>query len=269
MGMFGFGAAAGVEFHRLLLLLIVFYVISVSFSRVVAAAGTNYVEIAMWPTRYFVDRPLGSVGVRPVTFGMLNPLDAVFMTEYNESFMTYAMNDMKVFHSAKLRGTTVVLALAAAAMLMLILAPIGKVWAGHQRGFTGLVDGAYVYGQVPQWEFGDMAQQLQNPKPPDLTGIFSMLAGSGIAVLLAVLPMTVPWWRLSPVGYLISGPGWGLNAVVWANAFVGWIIVSLILHFRGRRLYLRLRPAFIGLFLGDTATILLASAVLLISPAAR
>jgi hypothetical protein len=66
------------------------------------------------------------------------------------------------------------------------------------------------------------------------------------------------------VGFLLVG-GWGINALIWSNAFVGWIIVNVIYRFGGLRLYQGLRPAFIGLFLGGSTATLLSSAVLLLS----
>jgi hypothetical protein len=52
--------------------------------------------------------------------------------------------------------------------------------------------------------------------------------------------------------------------MIWANAFVGWVIVNVIYRTGGLRLYQRLRPIFFGLFLGAITASLVSSAVRLL-----
>ncbi|MCJ7823186.1 MAG: hypothetical protein MUQ26_08965 [Armatimonadetes bacterium] len=253
--------AAGAQVHRLLILLFMFYMTAISLTRVIAAAGTNHVECGP-QVRYLLDHGLGTMGVRPGSYVLMNQMDAVFMTEFKVSFMHYAANDMKVFHASRLRGTSVVLSLAAAVVLMVALGGMGRVWSGYHRGIGTL--SSWTYDSVPRWEWGDMVDQLQNPGQPDAMGIASMLSGALAAGILALLQTHVSWWRLSPVGFLLQG-GWGINALIWANALVGWALVNAIYQFGGLRLYAKLRPSFFGLFLGGTIATLVSSAVLLIT----
>jgi hypothetical protein len=252
--------ATGAQLSRLLILLFMFYTTAISLTRVVAAAGTNHVECGP-PVRVLLDGEFGTFGVRPDTMALLNPLSGAFMTDYSASFMHYAANDMKILHSSRLRGTTTMLALGAAVLLMLALGPVGRVWAGYQHGVAGF--NQWLYSGIPRWEFGSIAD-LQNPQPADTPSILATFSGVVIAIALALLQVNVAWWRLSPVGFLLVG-GAGINSLIWANAFVGWIIVNAIYRFGGLRLYQKLRPAFIGLFLGGSTATLLGSAVLLLS----
>jgi hypothetical protein len=254
--------AAGAQVARLLILLFMFYMTAISLTRVIAAAGTNHVECGP-QVRYLLDDGFGTVGVRPGTFVLFNQMDAIWMTEFKVSFMHYAANDMKVFHSSRLRGTSVVLALFAAVALMVALGPMGRLSALYQHGITASPD-TWTYDGVPRWEFGDMVDKLQNPRGPDQTGIIAMLSGAFVVCALALLQMNVTWWRLSPVGLLLQG-GWGINAVIWANAFVGWAIVNVIYRLGGLHLYQRLRPAFFGLFFGSMVGALVSSAVRLMT----
>lgn len=255
--------AAGAQVHRLLILLFMFYMTAISLARVIAAAGTNHVECGP-QVRYLLDHGLGTLGVRPGSYVLMNQMDAVFMTEFKVSFMHYAANDMKILHASRLRGTSVVLSLAAAVVLMVVLGSVGRVWAGYQQGIGGL--DMWTYDMVPRWEFGDMIGQLANPQAADFTGIAAMLSGAVVVGVLSMLQMHIAWWRLSPVGFLLQG-GWGINALIWANALVGWVIVNAIYRLGGLRLYAKVRPAFFGLFLGGTMAMLIGSAVLLISGA--
>jgi hypothetical protein len=265
LGLCAIAHAAGAQISRLLILMFMFYMTALSLTRVIAAAGTNHVECGP-QVRYLLDSGLGNIGARPGTFALLNPMDAVFMTEFKVSFMHYIANDMKILHASRLRGTSVVLALAAAVVLMVALGPLGRVWSGYQRGVAGL--GSWVYDSVPRWEYGDMVDMLQNPQGADRMGILGMLSGVAVVCGLALLQMHVSWWRLSPVGFLLQG-GWGINAVIWANALVGWAIVNVIYRFGGLRLYQRLRPGFFGLFLGQAAATFISSLLLLAAGGAR
>jgi hypothetical protein len=253
--------AAGVQLPRLLVLLFMFYTTAISLTRVVAAAGTNHVECGP-PVRVLLDGGFGTRGVRPRTLAFLNMLNGAFMTDYSASFMQQVANDTKIVHAVRLRGTSVVLALAAAVLLMVVLGPPGRVWAGYQQGMAGL--NQWIHTSIPRWEFGSVAEQLQTPAPANVRSIIATLSGVVIACALAVLQAQVSWWRLSPVGFLLQG-GWGINALLWSNALVGWIVVNVTFRAGGLRLYRRLRPAFIGLFLGGAVATLLTSAVLLLS----
>jgi hypothetical protein len=252
---------AGAQVSRLMLLLFVFYTTALSLTRVIAAAGTNHVECGP-QMRYLLDYGLGTRGVRPGSHMLLNQMDAIFMTEFKVSFMHYAANDMKIFHASKLRGSSVVTALAAAVLLMLVMGSMGRVYSGYHRGIGSF--GGWTYDAVPRWEWGDMADQLANSQGPNPTGIVAMISGAGIATGLSLLQTHVTWWRLSPVGFLLQG-GWGINALIWANALVGWLVVTLIYRFGGLRLYRQVRPAFLGLFLGSVASLLLSNGIRLIA----
>jgi hypothetical protein len=257
VGLSAFARAAGAQPGRLLALLFLYYTTALSLTRVIAAAGTNHVECGP-QIRYLLDHGFGTAGAAPATFIVLNQMDAMWMTEFKVAFMHYAANDMKVFHSARVRGTSVVLALAAAVVLATFLSPWGRIYSGYHVGIGSL--GQWVYDSVPRWEFGDMVDQLQNPQRPDPMAIIAMLSGGAVVAGLSALQMQLAWWRLSPVGFLLQG-GWGINAVIWANALVGWVAVNVIYRTGGLRLYQQLRPSFFGLFLGAMTSALLSSAV--------
>jgi len=251
----------GAQLSRLLVLLFMFYMTAISLTRVIAAAGTNHVECGP-QIRYLLDYGLGTRGARPATYVLLNQMDAVFMTEFKVSFMHLAANDMKIFHASRLRGASVVAALGAAVLVMLVVGSLGRVSSGYHRGIGSF--GGWTYDMVPRWEWGDMVDHLSHPQGPNLTGVIAMVSGGAIAGGLSLLQTHVGWWRLSPVGFLLQG-GWGINALIWGNALVGWTLVTLIYRFGGLRLYRQVRPAFFGLFLGSAVATLLDNAVRLVA----
>jgi len=60
------------------------------------------------------------------------------------------------------------------------------------------------------------------------------------------------WWRLSPLGYLF-GSTWTMNHL-WFSVLVGWLLNVLCIWGGGLRYYRRVRPAFVGLVVGEFAT---------------
>ena len=57
------------------------------------------------------------------------------------------------------------------------------------------------------------------------------------------------WWPLHPLGMLLV-PSWAIYNFWW-SIFLGWMIKALILKYGGGTTFRRLRPAFLGLIIGD------------------
>ncbi len=57
------------------------------------------------------------------------------------------------------------------------------------------------------------------------------------------------WWPLHPLGAALS-VSWIL-CVFWFPMLVAWLIKNVITRYGGIKLYLRLRPAFLGLIFGE------------------
>jgi hypothetical protein len=74
--------------------------------------------------------------------------------------------------------------------------------------------------------------------------------GFGVTGLLAFLRLRYSWWPLHPIGFLMIGtfPG----AHLWLSVFIGWLAKSLIVRFGGPSMYLRAKPFFLGLIVGES-----------------
>jgi hypothetical protein len=73
--------------------------------------------------------------------------------------------------------------------------------------------------------------------------------GGVLAGFLWYLCMFFPKWPLHPVGILISTTYYGKEA--WPSIFLGWLTKILLVRFGGSRLYLRAKPFFLGLIVGE------------------
>jgi hypothetical protein len=162
-----------------------------------------------------------------------------------------AMNSYKLLHSAKVRAKAFpwIGLLAVAVILAVGLPAILKVI--YSEGASTLA--RWPFTSYPSWAFGELAATFRSPEMPDNWLRVAILAGAGIMGGLIWLHSRFLWWPVSPVGFLIAS-AYETNRSLWANLFIAWAVTTLIKRYGGLRLYRTLRPAFIGLVLGQFLT---------------
>ncbi len=94
------------------------------------------------------------------------------------------------------------------------------------------------------------------PKPPDAGVIFFSVFSIIFTIFLGVMRSTFVWWPFHPVGYFF-GAG-ALSSSLVEQAFVIWIIKSLVLRWGGESLRKRITPAFTGMIYGTMVVCLIA-----------
>lgn len=75
-------------------------------------------------------------------------------------------------------------------------------------------------------------------------------AGALITAGLGVLRARFAGWPLDPIGYLLCWT-WGVQ-IIWLSIFLGWLVKQVTLYLGGGAAIARMRPAFIGLIVGET-----------------
>ncbi|HEY8666215.1 MAG TPA: DUF6785 family protein, partial [Tepidisphaeraceae bacterium] len=75
--------------------------------------------------------------------------------------------------------------------------------------------------------------------------------GFGLTALLGFLRLRYAWWPLHPIGYLMlfTFP----TAMFWFSIFIGWVLKVLIVRFGGPTMYVRSKPFFLGVIVGESA----------------
>ena len=79
----------------------------------------------------------------------------------------------------------------------------------------------------------------------------SMLAGGVVTVALGLLRWRFLWWPFHPLGYVAVNGTWFGNRYAF-SIFLGWLFKAVTLWFGGIRLWRMMRPAAMGLILGNT-----------------
>ena len=90
---------------------------------------------------------------------------------------------------------------------------------------------------------------LKNPAPPNWDGWMHTGLGAGVMAVLMFVRQRFLWWPLHPLGLPISATR--IMDLVWFSVFLAWLAKLTILKYGGPRLFLRLRPFFLGMILGQ------------------
>ena len=140
-----------------------------------------------------------------------------------------------------------------------MITAVGALLAGS----AGLLYTAYHYGAVamecwpitavPTCAFREFSASLISPEKANGWLRLAMVVGGGVTLLLFWLTSRFVWWPLTPIGFIVASV-YHTNQFVWTNALIGWTLTTLIRRYGGLRLYRSLRPAFLGLVLGQFLT---------------
>jgi hypothetical protein len=248
---------AGMDVWVFAALMGVFIAYSLATARLVAAAGVYVPDVSMPPRNLLVGLR-GAARYGPESLSMITYLQATFMLEWKINFMHFTMNDMKVLHSARAPGRVAAGALLLAVVLMLAIAPWANLHAAYGRGAQDF--DAWQFRDMGNWQFGQLAASLQTPEAPTPFLPLGLLCGGVVMLVLHWLHVNYLWWGVSPIGFIMGGT-WGLNTRIWTNAFIAWLLVTVLIRVGGLRLYRRFRPTFLGMVLGHVVIMGLRSLV--------
>ncbi len=121
---------------------------------------------------------------------------------------------------------------------------------------------AYEYGGINLngWFFGDgartpfdyVATKLATPTEASVEGWIHTLFGGALMVGLMTARHYLLWWPLHPIGFPVSMI-WLMDQL-WFSIFLAWLFKALIVKYGGPKLFLRARPFFFGLIIGQFAS---------------
>jgi hypothetical protein len=231
-------------------LLGLFYAVLIGASRLVAAGGVMYVDTGFFP-RWVIMRTVGARPLGPASLTLYSYLSVIYMYDPMNLAMPQMMDSFKLLHSGRLRGRLFpwAAALAVVAVLGVGLPALLKVVYHH--GASAL--GRWPFTSYPSWAFNELNTTLHTPEIPDNWLRAALAIGAAVTLGLVYLNTTFVWWPLSPVGFLIAS-SYETNRSLWVNVFIAWALSGLIRRYGGLRLYRTLRPAFLGLVLGQYLT---------------
>ncbi len=225
-----------------------FYAVLVGASRLVAAGGVMYVDTGVFP-RGVMMRTVGAPSIGVTSLTLYAYLSVIHMYDPMNLAMPQMMNSFKLLHAGRLRGRIWPWATALSIVVMLVVGFAALLYVNH---YYGGANRTWLY-DYPQSAFGELEASLHEPEMPDNMLRLALLVGATFMLVLVWLNSAFVWWPLSPVGFIMAS-SWSNNWLMWGSVFIGWAVSTLVRRSGGFLFYRRMRPAFLGLILGDYLT---------------
>jgi hypothetical protein len=248
---------AGMDLWAFAALMAIYFGYSLAMTRMVTAGGIYVPGTGLTPRDVLVGLT-GAAPYSPRSMALTTYLQHTFMVQPKVNFMHFAVNDLKVLHAGRIPGRLGAFALLLAVVLMMLVVPWTDLSAIYHRGALSL--DLWQFRDSGAWMFGELGTSLYSPEGPTPYLPLGLLCGGLVMLALTWLHTNFLWWGLSPLGFIMSGT-FGMNARIWTNAFVAWLLVVLLRRFGGLRLYRTWRPAFVGMMVGHLVIMALRSII--------
>ena len=240
--------AAGVPVAVAMALLAVAFAVFIGLTRVVAEGGIGYGRATMTPMGFtvhlFGTAQIGPEGLTHFAFAH------GWGGDIRTTVMTSAANGLKLATATGTRQQPLFWAI----LIAVTVALAGSAWTVISAGYAhgGINLHYWFYGRFGQWAFEQLAIKQLNPIPDwnilGPRGLFTALGAGGMGVLM-FLRHRFLGWPLHYIGFPVAGTY--VMFFAWFGLFTGWLFKLVILRYGGSRLYLRMRPFFLGMVLGN------------------
>ncbi len=236
---------AGIPLSIALLVTLLFVLIMVVLTRVVAEAGLLFVQTPFIPTDAMAFFGTSYFNTQTASVTLL--MEVVIMHDPREHPMPAIANAYSLArpHLLPARWLTRALALA--------------LCAGFVTGFFAFVGVSYRYGSVtldyygtnmaPHWSLDRALGYGESPLHPHSGGILAMGVGGALSLWLGWMRSRYIWWQVSPIG-LVMASTYAMGRIYF-SVFLGWLLRWLCVRVGGLHGYRRFLPFFLGLLLGE------------------
>jgi hypothetical protein len=215
-------------------------------TRLVSAGGVMFVDTGFFP-RGLLTGALGAGVFTPASLTLFTYLQTIFFADPMFCMMPYQMTGLRLAYADRLPDRRIGAAMGLAIGTMFLVGLPALLVVIYHHGAASL--GRWPLTSYAQWQFGELDDLLRNPRPASLWTSLGLGSGAAVMLFLVRMHQRFLWWGVSPIGYVIAS-SYETNRSLWANAFLGWLVGSLIRRYGGLRLYALWRPAFLGLILG-------------------
>jgi hypothetical protein len=207
-----------------------------------------FVDTGAFP-RGIVLRTIGATRLDPASLTMYGYLSLIYMYDPMNLAMPQMMNSFKLLRAGRLEGKRWPWATVLAIAVMLV---VGAAALAQVIYLEGGANRTWLW-DYPQWAFGELESTLRDPEGADTWLRLALGSGAVVTLLLTWLNTSFMWWQLSPIGFVIAS-SWSTNFLLWASVMIGWATSTTVRRIGGLKLYRQMRPAFVGLILGDYLT---------------
>lgn len=192
---------------------------------------------------YFISRSR----LRVANLTLFSFSDALFSRDLRGIVLTGFLDSQKLADETKLARRKLLAVFVAAIIFAIVVGGVLHVWLPYRHGAVTMYGYVYRGNSNQFWHENQSFITIEEPyNPRKLASFFSgvaLCAGSGL------MRRHYLWWPLHPLGAALS-VSWIL-CVFWFPMLVAWLIKTVITRYGGVKLYLKLRPAFLGLIFGE------------------
>jgi hypothetical protein len=235
------------------LFLVSFIALCLVLTRIIAEAGLLMVQFSFRPADYLLLFG-GTPALGPTNLTILAFVDTVLTFDLREALMPSVLNGFRMAEQSGV--STRKLSTAIGAVLVFALAVTMPIFLATFCKLGALVvDRNGTLTNLPREFFTELASRLETPSRPTGADYLWMLVGAAAVAVTSWLRLILVWWPIHPLG-LVMGTSYATRNL-WFSLFLGWMFKVLTVRYSGLKGYVRFRPLFMGIIMGDVLGALL------------
>jgi hypothetical protein len=237
--------AAGMPLWIAALVLLLFGVILLVLTRIVAESGLLFVQTPFLPTDLMAF--WGTSHYTPTAAGATLLTEVVFIHDPREHVMPAIANAYALTGPSRLQPRAFTGGIALAVGIGFFVSFVSFVWLSYRFGAVTL--DAYGTDGAPHWSLDRALQYANTPLPVNPGDIKALGLGATLAALFAWMKARFLWWPFGPIGLAMAST-YAMNRI-WFSVFLGWACKAAVLRLGGLRWFRAALPFFLGLLLGE------------------
>ena len=240
--------AAGMPPWAALVLLALALAVFVGLTRVVVESGVAAVTSPLIAASTLVSA-VGSSTLGPA--GMVGlAYTHVWSGDIRTFVMASCMHSLKLGEGMGRNVRPLLWTLLLAILISLISSICMILYLAYEYGGINL--NGWFFGGGARAPFDYVAAKLATPTEANVGGWIHTVLGGVLMSGLMMARHHLLWWPLHPIGFPVSMI-WLMDQL-WFSIFIAWLCKSLIVKYGGPALFLRARPFFLGLIIGQFAS---------------
>jgi hypothetical protein len=263
---------AGVSWHWAAAAVLLLLWSATGVTRLVSESGVFFLQMSAHPAQ-LLSAAFSPVALGAGNFVLLNVWSRAFVFDWYRSCpMINVAGALHLGARAGLRLRSLLWGMAAALLIVFTVGfgvfyygayttaggarTFGWPFAGHPQSESAAV--AFKAKQLESYQQRSAAAEAQGrpltAPPPriaraDRAYLTWLAVGALVLALFLFLRSRLFWWP-HPIGFVMWMGLWPL-VQMWFSYFLGWLVKLLIVKFGGQREYLRWRPFFVGIIVGE------------------
>ena len=225
---------------------VLIFVIALVMARSTAEGGLLMTETTFRPVDlYRLFAPVHSLG--PANMTLLAFMDTAFLRDQRGLLLTGFLDGLKISDRSNVSRRAFLVVFIIGIIAALLVAGALQIWLPYTRGANTLY--SWIYFGSNNLGFWEYQAHMSWAGPRSWQAPVFFVVGVIFTVFLSYMRAMFYWWPFHPLGYALC-VSWSMT-VFWFSCFMAWILKGLILRYGGMRLYLKARPWFLGMVLGE------------------